>query len=52
MAANGKSLVVGAFTRNVCARVWFVAEGAFIGRSVPVSLSDFAVIQLNIYEFE
>jgi len=52
VAASSESLVVGAFSRYVCTRVWFVAEGALIGRSVPVSLYEFVIIQLAVYEFE
>ena len=46
------AFMVGAFSRYVCARVWIVVEGALIGRSVPVSLCKFAIIQLAVYEFE
>ena len=51
VAANGESLMVKAFPRNVCARVWFVAQWALIGRSVPISLWEFAIIKLIVYEF-
>ena len=52
MSANGEGLMAWAFSHNVCARVWFVTKWALIGRSVPTSLCEFAVIQLTVYEFE
>ncbi len=52
MAANGESLMVRAISRNVFARVWFVAYWALIGRSVPVSLCKFAIVKLAVYEFQ
>ena len=50
--ANGESLMVGAFSRNVGARVRLVAGGALVRRSVPVLLCEFAILQLTVYEFE
>ncbi len=52
MAANGERFLVQAFPRNMGAGVRFVAQCARIGRGVSVALSDFAIIDLPVYELE
>ncbi len=50
MAAIGEGFLVKAFPRNMCARVRLVAQCARIGGGVSVSLSEFAIIYLSVYE--
>ncbi len=47
-AADFERLMVGAFSRNVCARVWFVVKWALVCGCVHVSLRELAVIQLEV----
>ncbi len=47
-----KTVVFGAFTRDVGARVRLVAEWTSFRRGVSISLGDFAVMELAVYEFK
>ncbi len=50
--SDPNTVVVGTFPRNVGARVRLVAEWISVRRGVSISLSDFAVIELAVYEFK
>ena len=50
--SDPKTVVVGAFTRDVGARVRLVAEWTSFRRGVSISLGNFAVIELAVYEFK
>ncbi len=52
VAADAESLVVRAFSENVCARVRFVAERALVRRDVARFIGYFAIVYLAICEFE
>ncbi len=52
VAADSECLKVRAFSRYVCARVWYVAKLALISRSVSVTLSEFAIMHLTVSKFE
>ncbi len=44
--------MIRAFPRNMCVEIWFVAQWAGIGRSVPVSLRGLAITNLAVHELE
>ncbi len=50
--SDPKTGVVGTFSRNVSAGVMHMTEWAFVRRGVSISLGDFAVVQLAVYEFK
>jgi hypothetical protein len=50
MAADGNSLLMKAFPRNMCTRVRSVAEWTRVGGDVSVSLSEIAIINLAAYK--
>ncbi len=50
--SDPKIFVVSTFPCDVGARVRLVVEGAFVRRGVSISLGDFAVIELAVYEFK
>ncbi len=52
MAADGESFLVRALPRNMCAGVRVVPKWASISRSVPISLSELAIIYLAVYKLE
>ncbi len=52
MAADGESLLMKAFPRNVCARVRYVAEWARVSGGVFISLCKLSIIELTVYEFK
>ncbi len=52
MAANGESLLMKAFPRNIYVGSRFVAEWIRVGGGVPVSLSKLAIIELAVYKIK
>ena len=50
--SDPKTFVVGTFPCDVGVGVGLVAEWAFVRRGVSISLGDFAVVYLAVYEFE
>ena len=36
----------------MCARVWLVTKWAFVRGGLPISLGQFAVVELSMHEFE
>ena len=51
MPGDPQTLVFGTFPCDVSARVWLVAEWAFVRGGVSVSHGYFAVTELAVYEF-
>ena len=50
--SDPKTFVVGTFLCYVGARVKLVVEWAFVRRGVSISLGDFTVIDLAVYELK
>ncbi len=52
MSADGESLLMKAFPRNMFARVRFVADWTRIDGGVSVTFSEIVIIDLAVYELK